>query len=593
VVEAANESARVEEGAGPRVDPQAFGAMRLAIPSKTEPVSHASLPTCAIPKMTDLQTSPVSHAQARIIREQDSGADLEPPPHSVLPPNRAVEPLEPAPHERARARAETGELPKSSRDEGTCRTTRPEDRALMRTSEGKAHPGATHGRPPEPPSLRMGSPIAWAPNRVDPKPEGRSSSAAGRSGGEGARSDSWPQPGTVIEGQYVHLRGSALLEGEQNNLQVGSEQAVTRPTPNLAQIPVNTHDMPNSGLPGPPAEGADEGGGARATANGADPAYGVFDIPEGPRGLERALASTAVDSEAAGPCTVESRCRTNWPAQENATEPRPPSQKPTRTRGVEGEPPWEGINEKQRGTEAHQAESVRNAAAHCKMHLQRPKDFCQRGGADNDGTYAPATKSAPPRATTATANRLSIEAKVDVEGALPRVVFEAVVERGRCLVFGLRDGVNSGATPGAEGRQKDCGRERGTTSCCDRRSAPSSHKSVNPHTKTNVHRSRGLPAWLWPAWDPGRAKALMKPSSWPGLARPTWAWLGPAHGLRPGHAHHYLRVTRSAVSGERRGIVAMIRRRTSTITHMSTFESTSCDLLLPDSRPVYVSSVPS
>jgi hypothetical protein len=148
---------------------------------------------------------------------------------------------------------------------------------------------------------------------------------------------------------------SILTEGKahaatrgSNLLLVDSEQAVTRPTPNLPQIPVNTHGMPNLGLPGTPAEESDEGGGARAMANGADPAYGVFDVPEGPRGLERALASTVVDSEAAGPRTVESRRRANWPAQENATEPRPPSEKPTRTRGVEGEPLWEGINEKQR-----------------------------------------------------------------------------------------------------------------------------------------------------------------------------------------------------------------------------------------------------
>ncbi|KAI0291441.1 hypothetical protein BC826DRAFT_1105981 [Russula brevipes] len=44
-VEAADENARVEEGTDPLVDPQAFGAMRLAIPSKVEPVprviSHA------------------------------------------------------------------------------------------------------------------------------------------------------------------------------------------------------------------------------------------------------------------------------------------------------------------------------------------------------------------------------------------------------------------------------------------------------------------------------------------------------------------------------------------------------------------------
>jgi hypothetical protein len=86
----------------------------------------------------------------------------------------------------------------------------------MHTSEGKAHPGATHGRPPEPPSLHTRSPIAWAPNRVDPKSEGRALQVrqVDLDGGEGPRRDSWPQPGIVIEGQDVYLRASALLEGE-------------------------------------------------------------------------------------------------------------------------------------------------------------------------------------------------------------------------------------------------------------------------------------------------------------------------------------------------------------------------------------------
>jgi hypothetical protein len=79
--------------------------------------------------------------------------------------------------------------------------------------------------------------------------------------------------------------------------------------------------MPNLGLPGAPAE-ADEGGGARAMADGAHPARSDPDLPDDPRGRGRALASTAVDSEAAGPHTVESRRRANWPAQGNATEPR-------------------------------------------------------------------------------------------------------------------------------------------------------------------------------------------------------------------------------------------------------------------------------
>jgi hypothetical protein len=76
------------------------------------------------------------------------------------------------------------------------------------------------------------------------------------------------------------------------------------------------------GLPGAPAE-ADEGGGARAMAKGTRPTRGDLDVPEDPRGLERAFASTAVNSEAAGPHTVGTRHRTDWPTQGNATEPRP------------------------------------------------------------------------------------------------------------------------------------------------------------------------------------------------------------------------------------------------------------------------------
>ena len=34
-----------------------------------------------------------------------------------------------------------------------------------------------------------------------------------------------------------------------------------------------------------------------------------------------------------------------------------------------------------------------------------------------------------------------------------------------------------------------------------------------------------------------QAKAATKPSKRPGLAWPIWAWLGLAHGLRPGLAH--------------------------------------------------------
>jgi hypothetical protein len=63
-------------------------------------------------------------------------------------------------------------------------------------------------------------------------------------------------------------------------------------------------------------------------ADGAHPMRGDSDVPEDPRGLERAFASTTIDSEAAGPRTIETRGRTNWPVQ---GKPRPPSQKPMRT----------------------------------------------------------------------------------------------------------------------------------------------------------------------------------------------------------------------------------------------------------------------
>src|SRR5882757_9716944 len=56
----------------------------------------------------------------------------------------------------------------------------------------------------------------------------------------------------------------------------------------------------------------------------------------------------------------------------------------------------------------------------------------------------------------------------------------------------------------------------------------------------NSHESHGLTAWLWLCRMLGQAKANARPTVWPGLARPTLAWLGLAFGLRPSHAHHYV-----------------------------------------------------
>ena len=61
--------------------------------------------------------------------------------------------------------------------------------------------------------------------------------------------------------------------------------------------------------------------------------------------------------------------------------------------------------------------------------------------------------------------------------------------------------------------------------------------AINGH-KQKFGESRGLTAWLWLFRIPGRAKAVMEPSFWPGLAWPIWAWPGLAHGLRPGQAQH-------------------------------------------------------
>ena len=51
-------------------------------------------------------------------------------------------------------------------------------------------------------------------------------------------------------------------------------------------------------------------------------------------------------------------------------------------------------------------------------------------------------------------------------------------------------------------------------------------------------------AWLRLFKTPGQAKAVKKPSSRLGLAWPIWAWPGPAHGLRPGQAQHYIKHTK-------------------------------------------------
>ncbi|KAI0291449.1 hypothetical protein BC826DRAFT_480935 [Russula brevipes] len=117
--------------------------------------------------------------------------------------------------------------------------------------------------------------------------------------------------------------------------------------PQSARLPTNPHGMPSVGLPGAPSEEADEGGGARATADGAHPARGDSDAPKDPRDLERALASAAVDwrlqdsarsKPGAGPTGL---CKGMRPSHDRARSQRTPRG----TRDVEGEPPWKGISE--------------------------------------------------------------------------------------------------------------------------------------------------------------------------------------------------------------------------------------------------------
>ena len=54
-------------------------------------------------------------------------------------------------------------------------------------------------------------------------------------------------------------------------------------------------------------------------------------------------------------------------------------------------------------------------------------------------------------------------------------------------------------------------------------------------SKTRVFctESPGPGQGFWLSQNPGRAKSQLRPTFGPGLARPIWAWLGPASGFRP------------------------------------------------------------
>jgi hypothetical protein len=59
------------------------------------------------------------------------------------------------------------------------------------------------------------------------------------------------------------------------------------------------------------------------------------------------------------------------------------------------------------------------------------------------------------------------------------------------------------------------------------------------HSQNILLKSRGLSHRLQLSRISGQAKAVVRPWLWPGLAWPNQAWLGLAHSLKPGCAHHY------------------------------------------------------
>jgi len=94
-------------------------------------------------------------------------------------------------------------------------------------------------------------------------------------------------------------------------------------------------------------------------AEGTHPTHSNSDTPEDPWGMECVFASTMVNSEATGPRTVQTKCRTDWPAQGNVTEPQPPSQQLTLTR------------EQERERESHPARALASSNGPCSGRRQR------------------------------------------------------------------------------------------------------------------------------------------------------------------------------------------------------------------------------
>ena len=63
---------------------------------------------------------------------------------------------------------------------------------------------------------------------------------------------------------------------------------------------------------------------------------------------------------------------------------------------------------------------------------------------------------------------------------------------------------------------------------------------ISQYIQYKSTKGQGLAAWLWLFKCPARQKAVVGHYLWPSWAQPFRAWLGQAHGLKPGQAQHYV-----------------------------------------------------
>ena len=105
---AARKTVRVEGNMGPHVELREPGVSYLATQENTESLTLSS-PPLIIPEAAMMQRSPVVNAGTPGIPEpEDHGADLEPPPHDLPPPDGAAEYPNHHSSEQIRAPTEVG-----------------------------------------------------------------------------------------------------------------------------------------------------------------------------------------------------------------------------------------------------------------------------------------------------------------------------------------------------------------------------------------------------------------------------------------------------------------------------------------------------